>query len=187
MKIGLTAGADPKARKAALLDARAAALAARSAEHEEARATTDYLVCTCGPERYGVPLAAVAGVGPEPACTALPGAPPALRGITAVAGAIVSVFDLAACLGLAGTSGGAEARGHLLRLRAQEPPVALVVDRVLGIARIDAAIGERADDPEGLGRGPLLGYAPPGSDRGGDIGEGFSLIDLPALLARTLA
>ena len=187
MKIGLTAAADPRARTAALLDARAAALAARSAEQEQAKATADYLVCACVAERYGVPLTAVAGVGPEPACTELPGAPPALRGITALSGTIVSVLDLAACLGLDGTSERGEARGHLLRLRAQEPPAALVVDRVLGIARIDAAIGQRSADPESLGRGPLLGYAPPGSDRTGELVEGFSLIDLPALLARTLA
>ena len=187
MKIGVTAGADAEARAAALLDARAAALAARTVGQERTIETAPYLVCACGAERYGVPLLAVAGVGPEPACTELPGAPPALRGITALSGTIVSVLDLAACLGLDGTSERGEARGHLLRLRAQEPPAALVVDRVLGIARIDAAIGQRSTDPESLGRGPLLGYAPPGSDRTGDIVEGFSLVDLPALLARTLA
>jgi purine-binding chemotaxis protein CheW len=186
MKIGLTAGADPKARHAALLDARAAALAARGAEREEAVETVAYLVCACGAERYGLPLAAVAGVTPEPTCTGLPGAPPALKGITAVAGAIISVLDLAACLGLdrAGKDDGGQDGGHVVRLRAQEPPIALAVDRVLGIARIDVALARPANQPEGLGRGPLSGYAPPGSDRTGDIHEGFSLVDLPALLAR---
>jgi|UPI00034782FE purine-binding chemotaxis protein CheW len=194
MKIGLTAGADPKARHAALLDARAAALAARGAEREEAVETVAYLVCACGAERYGLPLAAVAGVTPEPTCIGLPGAPPALKGITAVAGAIVSVLDLAACLGLdragkddVGQDVGQDG-GHVVRLRAQEPPIALAVDRVLGIARIDVALARPANQPvnqpEGLGRGPLSGYAPPGSDRTGDIREGFSLVDLPALLAR---
>ncbi|MRI53234.1 chemotaxis protein CheW [Methylobacterium sp. DB1607] len=186
MKIGLTAGADPKARHAALLDARAAALAARGAEREEAVETVAYLVCACGAERYGLPLAAVEGVTPEPTCTGLPGAPPALKGITAVAGAIVSVLDLAACLGLdrAGKDDVGQDGGHVVRLRAQEPPIALEVDRVLGIARIDVALARPANQPEGLGRGPLSGYAPPGSDRTGDIHEGFSLVDLPALLAR---
>lgn len=181
MKIGLTAGADPKARTAALLDARAAALAGRRAGQAEVVETTAYLVCACGAERYGLPLAAVACVAPERPCIELPGAPPTLRGITAVAGAIVSVLDLAACLGLARTG---DEGGHVVRLRAQEPPVALAVDRVLGIARIDAALARSANEPDSLGRGPLSGYAPPGSDGTGDIREGFSLVDLPALLAR---
>ncbi|MEH3119241.1 MAG: chemotaxis protein CheW [Methylorubrum populi] len=191
MKIGLTAGADPKARTAALLDARAAALAGRRAAQERPVETRAYLVCACGAERYGLPLAAVAGVSPERPCTALPGAPPALRGITAVAGAIVSVLDLAACLGLDRSA--ADGGGHVVRLRGQEPPVALAVDRVIGIARIDAALagagasGGSAGSSEGLGGGPLLGYAPPGSDGTGDVREGFSLVDPPALLARFLA
>ncbi|MBB2960116.1 chemotaxis protein CheW [Methylobacterium sp. R2-1] len=182
MKIGLTAGADPKTRNAALLDARAAALAARRAGQDETVETAAYLVCACGAERYGLPLAAVAGVTPERPCTGLPGAPPALKGITAVAGAIVSVLDLAACLGL--DHAGEDDGGHVVHLRAQEPPVALAVDRVLGIARIEAALARQTKEPESLGRGPLSGYAPPGSDRTGDIREGFSLVDLPALLAR---
>lgn len=181
MKIGLTAGADPKARTAALLDARAAALAGRAAGAEQAVETTAYLVCACGAERYGLPLASVAGVTPERPCTGLPGAPPALRGITAVAGVIVSVLDLAACLGLDRDS---DESGHVVHLRAQEPPIALAVDRVLGIARIEPGLARSVNEPESLGRGPLSGYAPPGSDRTGDIREGFSLIDVPTLLAR---
>lgn len=184
MKIGLTARADPEARKAALLDARAAALAGRKAMREQPAETAAFLVCACGSERYGLPLAAVAGVSPERPCTALPGAPPALRGITASAGIIVSVLDLAACLGIARPER-EPGTGHVVRLRAGEPPLALAVDRVIGIARIDAALAGPAD-PETLGRGPLLGYAPPGSDGTGDVREGFSPVDLPALLARFL-
>ncbi|ACK83901.1 chemotaxis protein CheW [Methylorubrum extorquens] len=182
MKIGVTAGADAEARAAALLDARAAALAARTVGQERTIETAPYLVCACGAERYGLPLTAVAGVTPERPCTALPGAPPALRGITAVSGVIVSVLDLAACLGLdrAETDEG----GHVVRLRAQEPPVALAVDRVLGIAQIETTLARPTLESESLGRGPLSGYAPPGSDRTGGIAEDFSLIDIPALLAR---
>ncbi|HJE25892.1 MAG TPA: chemotaxis protein CheW [Methylorubrum populi] len=185
MRIGVTAVADPVARTAALLDARAAALAARKTAQERQADTVAYLVCACGPERYGLPLGAVAGVGPERPCTALPNAPPALRGITAVAGVIVSVLDLATCLGLGGTEAEGEG-GHMVSLRAQEPPVALRVDRVIGIARIDAGLVQSADRGA-LGRQPLLGYAPPGSDGTGDVGEGFSLVDLPALLTRFMS
>ena len=167
------------AQREALLDARAAALAARSGGAERAVETEGFLVCACGSERVGLPLAAVAGVTPLIPCTALPGAPKTLRGIGAMAGTIVSVLDLPACLSL-GT--GAD-DGHLVRLRAQEPVVALAVDRVLGIARIEA----RPDGaPETLGAGLLLGYVPPGSDRTGDVRDGFSILDLPALLARFL-
>lgn len=185
MKIGLTAGADPKARHAALLDARAAALAARGAVQERPAELAAYLVCACGSERYGLPLVAVAGVSPERSCTTLPGAPPALRGIMAMAGVIVSVLDLAVILGLDRT-GAEPGSGHVVRLRAPDPAMALVVDRVLGIARIDAGLAQ-PPDPEALGHGPLMGYAPPGSDRAGDVREGFSLVDLPALLARFLS
>lgn len=170
--------AEIEARREALLDARAAALAARSTDQARAAETQAYLVCACGPERYGLPLGAVAGVTPPPPCTALPGAPPALRGITAVAGTIVSVLDLAACLGF----GAGSDEGHLVRLRAQEPPVALAVDRVVGIARIDVPDGAG----QTLGGGPLLGYVPPASDRTGDVRDGFTILDLPALLARFL-
>ena len=163
----------------ALLDARAAALAARSRDAERAVATQGVLVCACGVERVGLPLAAVAGVTPLPPCTALPGAPTTLRGICAMAGTIVSVLDLAACLGLTAGSG----EGHVVRLRGQEPALALAVDRVVGIARIEA---RPAEATETLGAGPLLGYVPPGSDRTGDVRDGFSILDLPALLARFL-
>jgi purine-binding chemotaxis protein CheW len=96
-----------------------------------------------------------------------------------MAGTIVSVLDLSACLGLATGSG----EGHLVRLRGQEVAVALGVDRVLGIARIEAV---PADPAEVLGGGPLLGYVPPASDRTGDVRDGFTILDLPALLARFL-
>lgn len=173
MKAALDASRD------ALLDARAAALAGRSAQAAGAIATEAFLVCLCGSERYGLSLGAVAGVTPDRPITALPGAPPALRGICAMAGAIVSVLDLSACLGLTSDGEG----GHFVRLRAQEPPVALAVDRVVGIARIEA---RPADQAGALGDGPLLGYVPPGSDRTGDVRDGFTILDLPALLARFL-
>lgn len=177
MKAALDAGI--AAKHDALLDARAAALAARAGDRTGAVETQGYLVCACGSERFGLPLGAVAGVTPQPPCTALPGAPPALRGICALAGTIVSVLDLAACLGLDAGPG----EGHLVRLRAQEPPVALAVDRVVGIARIEAVPSRSA---ETLGGGPLLGYVPPASDRTGDVRDGFTILDLPALLARFL-
>ncbi len=58
--------------------------------------------------------------------------------------------------------------------------MALAVDRVVGIARIEAR------PADALGDGALLGYVPPGSDRTGDVRDGFSILDLPALLARFL-
>lgn len=174
MKAALDANRD------ALLDARAAALAGRSAEAVRPIETHGYLVCLCGPERYGLPLGAVAGVTPQRPITALPGAPATLRGICAMAGTIVSVLDLAACLGLVAEGEG----GHFVRLRAQEPPLALAVDRVVGIAHIEA---RPADPANTLGGGPLLGYVPPGSDRTDDVRDGFTILDLPALLARFLS
>lgn len=178
----------PGERMRMLLDERTAMLARRGLGRERREALRTYLVCDIGGEHCGLPLAQVAAVLPEKPCTALPGAPAGLRGIVALSGGIVSVIDLGAVLGLSGPGEAQAAGGHFVRLRAQEPPVALAVARVLGIAQIAASL-ESAPDPlrsGGLGADAVSGYAPPGSDAAGGIGEGFSLIDLPRLLHRFL-
>ncbi|MET0257807.1 MAG: chemotaxis protein CheW [Methylobacterium sp.] len=171
-------------RHRALLDERSAALAGRGNTERRNGARREFLVCAVGAEHYGFPLAATAAVMPERACTPVPGAPPALRGIVSHAGIIVSVIDLAEAVGTRGE--GADAgHGHFLRLRADDPPVALAVDRVIGLASVEADAIEatpRTDGRDGLGDAAISGYAPAGSDRGGGVSDGFAILDLQRLL-----
>lgn len=167
-------------RRRILLDARSAALAARPAGGAEAVALSAYLVCTCGPERYGLPIEAAAAVLPGRPCARLPGAAPAIRGIVALSGVVVTVIDLSAHLGLGRGPEDEAGRGHLLRLRGQEPPIALLVERVLGVEHVPVPALPDANPDVSLGAHAVARYAPPGRDGAG----GFSILDLPLLLRR---
>ncbi|MEL6059655.1 chemotaxis protein CheW [Methylobacterium sp. DCY52] len=159
---------------------RAAALARRGVAVAEADAGLDHLVCACGSERYGLPLTAVAQVLPMRPPTPMPGAVPALIGLIALSGRIVGVLGLARALGRPDPAGEA---AHLVVLRgsATPQPLALAVNRVLGIA--PAATASGSADPDGLGNAAASGYAP------GAAGAGrpdFVTVDLPRLLRRAL-
>lgn len=178
------AAADRSARsiaRAAVLRAdRTAALARRAAVAGVASTPLAYLVCACGADRFGLPLADVARVMPTPPCTPVPGTAPAIRGLVALSGRIVSVIDLARSLGRpsADRIGG----GHLVVLRASGTPTALAVDRVLGLAHLPHA---EAGAGDGFGSEAVSRYAPadPGASGTGD----FVVIDLPRLLRRILS
>lgn len=198
-------------RLQALLEARTQALAGRGRDATEAARTEAFLVCTCGTDRYGLPLGAVAQVRPARACTPVPGAPPALLGIVALAGRIVSVLDLAQALGRPAQnlalgrpdSAGPEA-GHLVVLRGGTVPVALAVDRVAAVLDVAVPAAEAPApgmDGTGLGEAAVSGYAAartlsaqavpgqvvPGQVVPGQVvpGEvGFVIVDLPRLLRR---
>lgn len=161
--------------EAALKAARTALIARRGAavRGSEEAAGEPALVCACGGERFGLPLAEVAQVLPGRAVTPIPGALPAVLGIVALSGAIVSVLGLARALGRGGEWQGAE--GHLVVLRGGG--VALAVDRVLGTALAPA---EAARGESGFGAGPVSGYAPASAAGPGD----FVLVDLARLLRR---
>ncbi|GJE41600.1 chemotaxis protein CheW [Methylobacterium soli] len=177
-------------RVLALREARTSALARRDREQgggRQAGPVPSTLVCTCGGERYALPMAAVAQVLPSRACTPIPGAPPALRGIVALSGAIVSVLDLARALGR--EAGQPAQDGHLVVLRGA-PPIALAVDRVLGVAQLAGPDGsETPADPAGpafggMGSEAVSGYGP--AERGAAGVGDFVVIDLPRLLRRYL-
>ncbi|WP_375453516.1 chemotaxis protein CheW [uncultured Methylobacterium sp.] len=167
------------ARAAALRASRTEALARREKAGRAAVPTRAHLVCACGSERFGLPLAGVAHVLPMRPCTPVPGAVPAVLGLVALSGRIVGVIGLARALGRPGA--GAAADGHLVVLRAAATPLALAVDRVLGVAHL-------AEQPEGTARGfggeAVSRYAPAESGPTG-LGD-FVVIDLPRLLRRTL-
>ena len=172
--------ADRPSRTAALRAERTAALARRGATARAAAPSTAYLVCACGTERFGLPLAAVARVLAARPCTPVPGAAPAILGLVALSGRIVSVVGLARALGRPGAD--VATGGHLVVLRAGGTPTALAVDRVLGLAQLAAGDAEGADG--GFGSDAVSRYAPadPGPSGLGD----FVVIDLPQLLRRTL-
>ncbi|WP_336487256.1 chemotaxis protein CheW [Methylobacterium nigriterrae] len=187
---GTKARADEAARTRGLREARTIALARRGRERASGSLRGDpagsVLVCACGSERYGLPLAAVAQILPAKPCTSIPEAPPALLGIVALSGAIVSVLSLARALGREGVSRGED--GHLVVLRATAAPIALAVDRALGVARLaaDGADSASADARilDGLGSEAVSGYAPAELGAAG-VGD-FVVVDLPRLLRRFL-
>lgn len=158
----------------ALRAARTALLARRGREERRALPGIPVLVCSCGDERYGLPLDAVAQVLPARACTPVPGAPPALLGVIALSGAVVGVLGLGRALG---RSGAAPEDGHFVTLRGGSAPLALAVDRVLGVG---SAPSPAAPAEAGFGAGPVSGYVAAGTDGSGD----FVLVDLPRLLRR---
>ncbi len=153
-------------------------LARRGSASREAGPARAYLVCACGSERYGIVLSAVAQVLPMRPCTPVPGAAFPILGLVALSGRIVSVVGLARALARPG-AGRAEA-GHLAVLRAVPVPVALAVDRALGIAHLSEADAPSA----GFGSAAVSRYAAPDSGAAG-VGD-FVVIDLPRLLRRIL-
>ncbi len=188
MSLGHDALSLDDAGREALLNARSAALARRGIAAERTAALRPYLVCTCGPDRYGLPLEAVAQVMPARACTTVPGAPPALIGLVARAGRVVSVLSLSAALGRSETSEAGAGRGHFLILRGTGPAIALAVDRVLGVTRVEAPAEAGAQPGVLTGLGAALGADAVSSYAAAveAAEDGFVVIDLPRLLRRYL-
>jgi len=154
---------------------------ARRVEGEAApeRATFPYLVCACGDDRIGLPLASVAQVLPGRPCTPVPGTAPALSGYVALSGRIVPVIGLARALGRSDASDAA--RNHLVLLRG-EPPVALSVGRALGIVR-SVQDGAPADgEAAPLGNGSASAYVP-----AAEGSPDFTIIDPAQVLRRVIA
>jgi purine-binding chemotaxis protein CheW len=176
-------------RRQALRRARTRALAGRVGTVKRAAPARSFLVCTCGGDRYGLPLSQVAQVLSGRAITPVPGAPPAILGAIALAGRVVSVLALASALGRGGAA--PSEGGHLVILRGAA--VALAVDRVdevLAVAGADpdgTASGDGLLDPAaaGLSTEVVSGYAP--AKAGADSEPGFVAVDLPRLLRRYLS
>ncbi len=167
------------ARSRDLKAARTLALARRVDGGERARATFPYLVCACGDDRFGLALERVAQVLPGRAATPVPGADPMVEGLVALSGRIVGVVGLARALGRSAPDP-AES-GHLVLLRG-EPPVALAVDRAIGIVRTGRE-GREPGAPAGspLGNGSASDYVP-----AADGHPDFVIVDPSPLLRRLM-
>ncbi|WP_437737637.1 chemotaxis protein CheW [Sorangium sp. So ce1335] len=85
--------------------------------------------------RCALPLAAVAETMRALDVRSIPGAPRFVRGLAIIRGAHVPVVDVAALLGVAD----GQRAARLVAVRAGERPLALEVDEVLGIERLDPA------------------------------------------------
>jgi purine-binding chemotaxis protein CheW len=172
----------PAARLQALRAERSHLLARRGRGMAEAAGPTRaFLVCACGDDRFALALAQVAQVLPARPVTPLPGAPAAILGLIAISGRVVSLIALARALGRGAS---ASDEGHVVLLRGAGVPVALAVDRVLGVAEIAEAADVPALAGAGLSTEAVSGYAPPGAGPDGE--PGFVVVDLPRLLRRYL-
>ncbi|MCJ2045224.1 chemotaxis protein CheW [Methylobacterium sp. J-078] len=166
------------------LRAERARVLARRGQAQAAVATRSYLVCACGADRFGLPLAQVAQVLPARPVTALPGAPPAVLGLIALGGRVVSLLALAPALGRGvdpAREDGQEA-GHVVVVSGTAIPVAVAVGRVLGVAEIPEAAIDTAYAEAGLSAEAVSGYAPAGAGPGAE--SAFVIIDLPRLVRR---
>lgn len=129
---------------------RARRLAARQATATVTQ-TWSVLVFGLGTERYAIPLSDLAEVLPYRACTAVPGAPPAVVGVVNVRGEIKVVADLRRLLAL--PAGGDPATGYVLMLRQKDLAIGFKVDRVEQVRQIDPAQLVSASD----GGAPIAG------------------------------
>lgn len=180
-------------RRQALRQARTRALAGRVKAAQRETPSSAFLICTCGGDRYGLPLVEVSQVLSGRAITPVPGAPAAILGAIALSGRVVSVLALARALGRSGAA--APEDGHLVILRGT--PVALAVDRVEGVLAVADADPEGRTsrdglvDPAtaGLSSETVSGYAPAraGAGQGASRDLGFVVVDLPRLLRRYLS
>ena len=94
--------------------------------------------------RSAVPAAAVVEILPAAALTTLPNAPPIIEGLLDVRGRVTAVLDIRRRLGLAARP--MVPSDHLMVLWRRFVPVAIRVDRVLGLAELDPAQIDAADE-----------------------------------------
>jgi purine-binding chemotaxis protein CheW len=164
-------------RARVILDERTERLASRRISSTVAAPDeTRVLICGAGQERYGIPVQAVSEVLPFQACMPIPDGPPALMGVFARNGRLVSVIDLGAALGSATSSDG-ENR-HLVLLRREQPQVALLVDRAYEVSPVTQLATSKAG---GFRSEAVTGYAEAGAGLA-DRERVLSLLDVDRLL-----
>ncbi|MBS7691340.1 purine-binding chemotaxis protein CheW [Pseudomonas lalucatii] len=118
---------------------------ARIEEEEQVEGWLEVLSFSISGEMYAIGSEHVAEVLPLSQYTPLPGTPPYVLGIVNVRGHIVSLLDLRVLFEL--PISGLSDKNFLVILRSADMEFGLLIDRVLGIARIrrDALQGELAN------------------------------------------
>ena len=134
-----------------MLAARARALAVRP--EAEAGGRLELLAFAIAGAHYALPTAQVASVAQLGAVTRVPGAPPAVAGVTNHDGAVLLVAELPVLLGLGAPTPGAAAVRYLLVVRDGEAhdgeaePLGLVVDELHDVR----VVAEAALHPPAVG------------------------------------
>jgi purine-binding chemotaxis protein CheW len=108
----------------------------------------DLLAITVGGDRFAIPVLDAAGLFVDKAVTRLPGSLEAVRGLAALRGAMVPVYDLCVLLGYPKM---AASRWLLVAARA---PVALAFDRFDGHVRVSQRAITRGPEQRGAARVP---------------------------------
>ena len=154
-------GPPPCDRDAALrervLTERTALLAQRRQVALAPAPSTRLLACGSGREVLGIPLAMIAEVLPARRWVPVPGVVAPMLGATGLRGRLWSVVDLGAALGLATMPALDDTSGYFLRLRDQQRPVLLRVERVIGA--VDVGTAETTPLAEDIRRGAVTAQA----------------------------
>ena len=157
---------------AAILAARARALAVPTRTAALAESALEVLTFTVTRERYALETAWVHAVVRLTQVTPVPGAPDLLVGVTAVRGELLPVMDLRRLLGL--PAAGLSDLGWLVVLGADGPDVGLLADRVHEVTRVPHSALHRAiEGGPSAGADCRLGVTP----------DALSVLDGRALLA----
>lgn len=97
--------------------------------------TLDLLAFKAGDEDYGISIAYIQEIVKLPPITTVPKTPPQVLGIISLRGTIVPVVDLRIVLGV--TRSALQRTARLLVLRNEAQPLALLVDAVSQVVRLD--------------------------------------------------
>lgn len=127
---------DDEARARELMLSRSRALAANRDDREATKELARVLTFRLGEERYGLLLEHAREVVGLSRHAPLPGSGPGIVGIVNWRGEFAVVFDLAPILGLPAAAENGETR-RVIVLREQETPLALAVDAVDEVIRVD--------------------------------------------------
>jgi purine-binding chemotaxis protein CheW len=100
--------------------------------------TAQHLLVSLGDERYALPIQDVGEVAILGELTPVPGAPGAVMGVQNLRGGVIAVVDLGAVLGASTPA----ARAALVVVEDAGDPVALAVDTVVDVGRVDAQPAE---------------------------------------------
>lgn len=114
--------------------------AATFGEHSDAeigKAGQQFVLFYLGSSIYGLELAHVLETGDLPSLTPVPGVPGWLHGVVNLRGEILAVVDLGRFFGLAAEEDAGKARMLVVRDRNGAVIAGFLVDRVLGIRRLD--------------------------------------------------
>jgi len=159
-------------------------------DEEDERARVLLVEAGAGKATYALDVAHVREVIRNRLTTRVPGTPTVMRGLVNVRGMVVTVLDLAVCLGYEPVTPGGIPAGIVTEGRAQMPGSIVLLEhgsRLVGLA-VDQVREVRALDDEALAGQSNAVDGPPVLVRGlaSAGGEVVTLLDVAALISRHL-